>query len=50
MFVGFNLSTDNNFGDFKDVGEKIFENNKAEVSKGLKKYFDANGSIDGTML
>lgn len=50
MFVGFNLSTNNNFEDYKYEGERIFESNKAEITQSLEKYLDAKGKIDGTML
>jgi len=50
LFAGFKLTTDNDFENYKESGEMIFKNNKANVRKSLNKYFDVEGSIDGTML
>lgn len=50
LFTGFKLSDDFDFGKYKSVGEQIFQKNKAEVSNSLDKYFDVNGSIEGTKL
>lgn len=50
LFAGFKLSGDFDFGKYENAGEKIFKNNKAEVSKSLDKYFNIDGSIKGTEL
>lgn len=50
MFAGFKLSGDFDFSEYKNVGEQIFKNNKADVSKSLDKYFNVDGSIEGTEL
>lgn len=50
MFSGFYLSIENDFKDYVERGESIFADNKAQMKASLDKYFDVDGSINGTQL
>lgn len=50
MFACFNFSTDKDFRSYRETGELIYNNNKANIKKSLSDYFDINGSINGTEL
>jgi hypothetical protein len=50
MFAGFNLSTNNNFTNYQQIGNKIFSGCKDQIEKELKKFTLSNGSLDGTKM
>ncbi|MEK4627363.1 MAG: hypothetical protein ABS939_22430 [Psychrobacillus sp.] len=50
MFAGFNLSSNESFSSYQRLGEEIYNKSKIVVRNSLDKYFDTNGSINGTNL
>lgn len=50
MFAGFNLSTDNNFEQYQQIGKKIFSGIKDQVKNELEKFTLSDGSLNGTKM
>ncbi|KAA0787951.1 hypothetical protein EXW45_05645 [Bacillus wiedmannii] len=50
MFAGFNLITENQFQDYQQIGDKVFNDAKQNFIRELENHIDEEGNIDGESL